>query len=280
MSGGGGSTSTTTQQLSPEQQKILGLVTPVFQSYFPTTGTGKNQVGTGEVNASVYPGSTVAPQNPLESVGQQMALGAIPGIAGTAQTALGGANFLSSGDVLDVMRNPALQGAVDAAVRPITENFANTVLPNVRSDAVMAGGYGGNRQGIAEGLAVGDYLRQVGDTSAGLVNQAYQSGLDAMTKGLALTPSLEQAALTPSTTVSGVGAQQRAFEQAQIDAQVQKFYQEQFLPLMIAQQIAGTALGFPGGTTVTTTGGGSTSPAQTALGGASFLTSMLPFLFM
>lgn len=282
MSGGGTSSSTTTQKLSPEQQAILGLVTPVFSSYFPTAPTGPRgkEQGTGEVNASVYPGSSVVGPNPLETLGQQMTLNTVPAIGTAAANALGGGDFLASGDVLDVMRNPGLQGAINAAIRPISENFGQTVLPAIRDDATLAGGYGGNRQGIAEGLASQGYLRQVGDTASNLVNQAYQSGLDAMTKGLALTPSLQQAALGSGATVAGVGAEQRAFEQAQLTDQIQRFYQEQFLPLMIAQQVAGTALGFPGGTTVTTQQGGGTSPVQMGLGGASSILSMLPFLMM
>lgn len=271
--GGGGSSSTTTQQLSPEQQKILGLVTPVFESYFP-----KNTPG--QVSATTYPGQTLAGQDPKEALGQQMTLAGIPGLQGSVNSAMQGSNFLASGDVLDIMRNPGLQGAVQGAVRPITDAFQQQVLPGIRSESILAGGYGGNRQGIAEGLASQGYLRQVGDTSAALINQAYQGGLDAMTKGLVSAPLIQQSSLLPGATVAGVGAQNRAFEQAQIDDAVKNFYSSQFLPLMLAQQIAGTALGFPGGTTVTTSGGAETSPMQAALGGASFLTALAPLFFM
>ena len=273
MSGGGTTSSTTTQQLSPEQQRILGIVTPVFESYFPADAPGT-------VSATNYPGQTLAGRNPLESLGQQLTLGATGGIGGVGASAAQGTNVLASGDVLDVMRNPGLQGAINAATRPITESFGQTILPNIRDEAILAGGYGGNRQGIAEGMASQAYLHQIGDTTSGLVNQAYQGGLDAMTKGIALAPGAQQGLLAPGAAVAGVGAQERAFEQASIDDAVRRFYQEQFLPLMLAQQVAGTALGFPGGTTVTTSEGGGTSGLQGALGGASLLTSLLPLMFM
>lgn len=269
--GGGGSTSTSSVQLSPEQQQILGLVTPAFASYF-----GKN----GQVNASTYPGSGVVPPNALQSLGQQMTLETVPATTASANNALQGGNFLASGDVLDIMKNPGLQGAVNAATRPITENFQNTILPGIGGDAAAAGGYGGNRQGIAEGLASQGYMRQLGDTAANIINPAYQAGLDAMSKGLALTPTLDQNALLPGQTVAGVGAQQQAFQQAQLTDTINRFYQQQFLPLMIAQQIAGSALGFPGGSTTTQTSGGSTTPLQAGLGGASLLTSLIPLLFL
>lgn len=277
MSGGGGSTSTTTQQLSPEQQKILGLVSPVFASYFPADAQGH---GTGQTTAQTYPGQTLAGQTPLEGLGQQMTLGALPGVQGNINSSQQGANFLASGDVLDIMKNPGLQGAIDAGIRPLTENFGQTILPQIRDEATMAGGYGGNRQGIAEGLASQAYLHQIGDTASNIINPAYQSGLDAMTKGLAVSPLIEQSALLPGQAASGVGAQQRAFEQASIDDMVKRFYSEQFLPLMIAQQVAGTALGFPGGTTISSQSGGETSPLQMGMGGASFLAALAPLMFM
>lgn len=40
-----------------------------------------------------------------------------------------------------------------------TLNLTRNILPNVRSGAVASGQYGGSRQGIAEGTAIGDFLR-------------------------------------------------------------------------------------------------------------------------
>src|SRR5882672_353142 len=64
-----------------------------------------------------------------------------------------GLNFLTSGAVLNPSSNAALQQAIEGATRPIVENFQNTVLPGISQDAVASGGFGGTRQGIAEGLA-------------------------------------------------------------------------------------------------------------------------------
>jgi hypothetical protein len=127
-------------------------------------------------------------------------------------------------------------------------------------------------------MASNAYMKSLADAAAGVINPAYQAGLDAMVKGQAITPSLAQNALLPGTTVAGVGAQNQAFQQANLTDTINRFYQEQFLPLMIAQQVAGTALGFPGGTTITTQQGGGTSPTQMALGGGSLLASLIPFM--
>ena len=260
MAGGSkGGTTTTTQNLSPEQKRLLGFVMPVAEGYFD---------GSGGVNATSYPGPRVVGQNPLESLGGMMAVeGALGNIGQASNQTLGGLGFLASGDVLDVNRNPGLAGAINAAVRPLTENYTETVLPGIRSSAIMTGGFGSNRGEINERLAGRDYERQVADTSATMANQAYQSGLDAMGRAMYAAPSVLQSGLLPATTVAGVGAQQRGFEQAGLDASMAKFYEDQFLPLMIAQEIAGLAFGVPAGSTTSMAQGGS-NPVGGALGGA------------
>jgi len=95
-----------------------------------------------------------------------------------------GLNFLTSGAVLNPSSNAALQQAIEGATRPIVENFQNTVLPGISQDAVASGGFGGTRQGIAEGLASKGLMNQVGDVASQMANQNYQAGLGAMTSGL------------------------------------------------------------------------------------------------
>lgn len=257
--GGGGSTKTTTQvKLTPQQKQLLNLAVPVASSYINPDGT---------VNASTYGGPTAAPVNANQTLGQNLALGAAMGpVANASNTAMGGLNFLTSGNVLDVNSNPYLRGAIDAAVRPITENYDNVVLGNIRDNASLAGQYGYNRQGLQEAAASRDYLRQTGDTSQKLSFDAYNSGLDAMAKGLAFAPSVIQTGFAPASAVAGVGQQQQQLEQQQIDAKVAEFYKKQFLPLTIAEEIAGMAGGIPGAGSVSSSSGGGTSTLQSVLG--------------
>jgi hypothetical protein len=67
--------------------------------------------------------------------------------------------------------NPYLTGAIgkginqarnafDDAQSDMTRNLLETVLPSIRSGAVIAGGYGGSRQGIAEGRALAEMARE------------------------------------------------------------------------------------------------------------------------
>jgi hypothetical protein len=270
--GGGDTTSTTVQELSPEQKKILGFATPIFQQYL--------QGGISQLQDMVYPGATVAPQSANEQLAnsmlKQQALGPMQQ---SANTMLGGLNFLTSGKALNPNTNPALKGAIDAAVRPLTQEFSRTIMPQIRGDLILDGGYGSNRQGIETANASEMLARSIGDVSSNIAFQGYNAGLDAQSRALAFAPGAMQAAQLPGMTIAGIGAQERAFDQALINDEMQQWYNQGFFPLMIAQQIAGTAFGYPGGQTIANTqgaGGGAMGGLSGALGGAALGSAIAP----
>ncbi len=61
----------------------------------------------------------------------------------------------------------AIQGGIDQSQRAFTRmqddstrNLKESILPSIRSNSVLTGQYGGSRQGIAEGRALGDFGRE------------------------------------------------------------------------------------------------------------------------
>jgi len=71
--------------------------------------------------------------------------------------------------------NPYLQQQAQGIAQDATQNYLNVVAPQVRSGAVAAGGYGGSRQGIAEGLAQQGLNRDIVNAQAKLFGSAYES---------------------------------------------------------------------------------------------------------
>lgn len=255
--GGGQSTTTVERELSPEQRQLLQKVIPIAEQ-------------TLEQGVNLYPGSTIAPQNPLETQGQQLAVQAAQGPLGDFNAETIAANrFLQSG-LAGTTYNPALREAIDAATAPIMDNFTQNVLPNIRSGAVTSGQLGGSRQGIAEGLATQSALRAVGETAAPIANEAFLRGLQAQTSAIGLAPQTVQQQFIPANVLSSVGAQQRSFEQAALTEEAQRYITEQLLPFELAKQVAGLAFGFPGGDTTATSlqPGPKSNPIGGALGGA------------
>lgn len=269
--GGGGdvpaqttTTSTQTVELSPEQKELLGLAIPKATKF-------------AKAGLTLPEGSGIAGFDPLQTQAQEQALGLVApagAITKTADTAGTALDFILS-DLLNVTTNPALQAATDAAIRPITDAFTQTVLPNIRGGAQLAGQPGSSRQGVAEGIASGELLQQVGDTSALFQNEAFGQGLDAFVKGLALAPGTAQLQTLPTSLLDIVGAQRQGQAQATLTEEQSKFFNAQLLDLTVAQELAKLAGTFGGGSTLGTvtqpTGvvGGSGSRFGSAISGAS-----------
>lgn len=71
--------------------------------------------------------------------------------------------------------NPYLQDQSNAITRTVTDNLQQTILPAINSQAVANGGYGGSRQGIAQGLAIGQTNQGLASALANLQSQGYQA---------------------------------------------------------------------------------------------------------
>lgn len=170
-----------------------------------------------------FPGSTVAGFDPLQLEGQEGALAYARGegtqSAGAAQKAL----QFNLGDVLYPESNPALRAAVSGAVRPVTENLTENLLPAIRSGASGAGQYGSTRQAIAEALALDRTSKTIGDISSRMYSDAYGQGLAAQSRALSLTPEVIKAGAMPSAMISGVGGERQSMAQALIDAELARW---------------------------------------------------------
>jgi hypothetical protein len=248
-------TSTQTQVLSPQQQELLDLAIPHAEEF-------------GKAGLELPEESGIVGFDPLQLQAQEQALAlAAPGSALTDLIAnITDAQNFALQSLLFPETNPALSGATDAAIRPITEAFTQSVLPNIRGGAQLAGQPGSSRQGIAEGIATGSLLRQVGDTSASFQNVAYGQGLDAFIKALALGPQTAQLQTLPASIIDLIGANRQGLDQARLTEEQGKFFNEQLLSLTVAQELAKLAGTFGGSSTIGTV----TQPTGIASGGSAF----------
>lgn len=115
------------------------------------------------------------------ALGAMNSLGAY-GSSGVTQQGTGGALDAMGqlNQAGDFQNNPAFQQALQSAIRPVTQNFQEQVMPAIQQGAQGAGQMGGSRQGIAEGIAARGYQDTVGDISANMGNAAYAQGLQAL----------------------------------------------------------------------------------------------------
>lgn len=248
-------TQSTTQVLSPEQRDLLGLAMPGLKSWAANP-------------PKAFAGSTVPGFDPLQTQGQNEVLGQAGAQAGVVGGAASGNQMLTNPNILDPNSNPALKATIDASVRPIYDNLTTRALPAVRSGAQQAGQFGGSRQAIVEGNAIKDANVAAGDTAAKVATQGYQSGLDTMTKNIALSGQAAQGLTIPGLTTSGVGDVRQNLMRELLGENATKWNYEQMLPLLMGKELAGIASGIPGGTTTTTASGPQKNPLMQGLGGA------------
>lgn len=73
------------------------------------------------------------------------------------------------------MPNPYLQDQAGQISRNLTQNLQENILPGINSGAMMAGGFGGSRHGIAQGLGIGRTQQAIGDAQTNLFAQGYNT---------------------------------------------------------------------------------------------------------
>jgi hypothetical protein len=95
--------------------------------------------------------------------------------------------------------NPYLPAQADAITNQVNRNLQNNILPGINSSAMMAGGFGGSRQGIAQGLAIGQTNQDLSNSLAGLYGNAYQ-----FDQGIAAQKAMQQAQLEAQQQIASM----------------------------------------------------------------------------
>jgi hypothetical protein len=222
-----------------------------------------------------FPGNTVAGFAPAEEEAFRHIERAAPLYAGYVQDYAFPA-LTSALRAPDVANNPYVSGMAQAATRQITQGLLEQALPELRQGAVSTGNRGSTRESLASAQAVERAARAVGDTTANIYGNAYNSGLNAMISGLQLLPTVGNALFEPAYQLSSVGESQRSLEQARINEAIARFTHEQNLPWQTLSEYA-NLISFPGGgqSEVTVTGTPPSS-AQQWLGGGLAILSQIP----
>jgi hypothetical protein len=190
--------STTTQTMDPRVSGMLfggsngnGPQTGLLSQYQSMLGTPQNAgvKAFGQYNDSYLGGAGQDDQNHIRETAYGQMQGNTPAPtmfgAGIERTnpmaaaqinapAQNGMNLTGSYDKFingDAGANPylnrATQGAIDQSTNQFrqmqgdaTDNLMRNIMPGIGSNAVLAGQYGGSRQGVAEGNAISDFTKQ------------------------------------------------------------------------------------------------------------------------
>ena len=134
----------------------------------------------------------------MQNSGAQQGLGyqgynQAQGALGQQGAALGGPQMQQAQGTLGRLQNPGMDPMMDVYSRQIGQNFNEQVMPGLRGDAMLAGGLGNSRAGIAQGLAGARAGQQIQDFGAQLYGQNQDRALQAANSAGALQGALSGA---------------------------------------------------------------------------------------
>jgi len=107
--------------------------------------------------------------------------------------------------------NPAFQQYLQFLNDEMTRSFERT-LPRIANEGVMTGTLAGSDQTKIKQLAQENLLRQIGGQTAGAINQAYGTGLNAVASGIQANPIVNAARTLPADLTTNAANIQRGNE--------------------------------------------------------------------
>jgi len=158
------------------------------------------------------------------------------------QTAAGG--FLGG--------SPYREALIQAATRPLTQQFESQILPGISSLFSRAGRYGSGAMEQALGRATESYGRALGDVATNVAAQDYarERGLQqqaqiAQSALAQAAPSFFQSSFLPSQALSAVGAAREQIAAQPLQESMQRFQFGQQLPFQQLQGFLSSVYGNP-----------------------------------
>ncbi len=228
-----------------------------------------------------FPGQQVAGFTGNQQTGWDTSIENLQGMQGAAQgMAQTGQQAWDKYNSFDPFNNPALADSVTAMQQSMQKAYDRSVHQQTASNAIAAGGYGGSRQGIAEGIARGDFMDTMGKNTADMYTSAYNQGLGRQTALLQGQPGMlnatNQLAMQPyqvgnklAQAYGNIGSTQQQQNQNQINANMNEWQYYRDAPL---NKLTGMSnLLAPGlGVAATSTGPNPNAgnPIANAIGGA------------
>ena len=242
---GGGSETTTAEPwggIQPYLKKGYEEASGIYDKFTPEFYSGQTQ-------------ATFSPDQLTAQAGTRD--WAVHGAPQVMNPALSAYQYGTGTSILDVAQNPYVSGMAQAAAQDAMSAL-QPQMANIRGGAIQSGGYGGSRQGIAEGQALAGAADSATRAAADIYGQAYGQGLQHQLGTLGQTGGLMTAGFQPYEQLAESGAEQMAREQRLIeDAKARHEFQQQLPYDKLAQytgSLSGTQ-GLLGGAGITTSPG-------------------------
>ena len=200
---------------------------------------------------------------PALQAGQEAFLGALSGLQQTA-----GGSFLGG--------SPGQQAAIEAATRPLQQQFEEVTIPGISSQFSRAGRYGSGAMERAVGTATEATGRAIGDIASNIAYQDYtdasqrqQQAQGALIQGATLAPQIYGQQFLPSQQLGQIGAAREQIAAQPLQEQLQRFQFEQQAPMQGLQSYLSSVYGTPMGSSNVVQPQVQTNRISQAIGGGS-----------
>ena len=180
-----------------------------------------------------------------------------------ARTAAGGFDRFASGEFIG--NNPYVDAQVAATQESINRNLQRNMLPGIASNAAGTGNVGTSRQGVAEGIAMGDALRAGATAETNLRANAYNTDVQNMLTSLINQGSILGGQTRGADTLLRLGGLEQEQDQREINSRIDAFNEGQDLDFARDRDLLALLLGTPTSTPVIPP---TSNPATAAIGGA------------
>lgn len=249
--GGQQAAGTQTTYLPPEQQTNVDLLMKGARDFLASGGP------------QYYQGSTVAGVDPLQTQGraQQVDYANNVGRQLAGDVVANDRFWLNPNNIFNPSNIPGFAEAQRGLTQNVTRNFTESIMPELTGTAAAGGALGSSRAGLTSALAATRTNEALAQQLAQMNMDAYSQGLQMNNAAAARAPQTMMVGAAPGAMLESVGAQNRADQQQQINADMDRWNYEQLRPLNVLQafqQLTGTA-GQYGGTV-------SSNQQQTATG--------------
>ena len=243
----------------PSGTNTMSRIDPALQPYLQLGLQRAQQLFLTGQGPQLFPGQMyVSPsEQTISALSQQEALarGAQPTLQAAQEAyraSLGQLGQTAAGGFLQ--GSPMQQRAIEAATRPITQQFESQVLPGISSGFSRAGRYGSGAMQRAQSAATEAYGRALGDVGANIAYQDYtreralqQQAQLAQSALAQAAPSFFQASFLPAQALGQVGAAREAIAAQPLQEQIQRFQYGQQLPYQQLQGYLSSIYGTPMG---------------------------------
>lgn len=238
-----------------------------------------------------YQGQLTAGFTPEQEAAFQYAQAGVGATQPVFGQAIQTATDVSQYNPMSVTAPSFLQGDVSAYMNPYIQNVEEAALSRLQGatqqavnrigdQALQARAFGGSRQGIAEGVALGEAAKSAGELSANLRSQGFtqaanllqadqqramqaqmanqQAGLSGAQQRLAaanqlgaLAGNYQQARQLDAALLENIGQQRQAMNQAALDEAYARFLEQRNYPIEMLNLRLGATSATPYGTTTT-----------------------------